>query len=184
MRPGLPARARAAGGLLVAALMALTLAGCATRPTAGEGQAWISGRLSVRVDEHAGQPARSLTADFDLRGDSEQGELLLNSTLGTRLASTYWRTGEAVLDLGKGPVSYPDLPSLSRAALGEVLPLQALPDWLAGRPWPGAAAQLRAGGFEQLGWQVLLGAFDQGRIDAVREQAPRVSVRVRREQPQ
>ncbi|HNU10684.1 MAG TPA: lipoprotein insertase outer membrane protein LolB [Rubrivivax sp.] len=174
---------RAAGGVAAAALT-LGLAGCATRPPADEAHPWISGRLSVRVAEYAGQAARGLDADFDLRGDSGQGELRLSSTLGTRLASTHWRAGEAVLDLGQGPVRYPDLASLSRAALGEVLPLQALPDWLAGRPWPGAQARMQADGFEQLGWQVLLGAFDQGRIDALREQPPRVSVRVRRVQPQ
>lgn len=166
---------QAAGALLAA----LTLAGCATRPPAEAAMPWTSGRLSVRVDATPASPARSLEADFDLRGDSHEGELRLNTALGSRLATTRWSADEAVLDTGQGETRYADLEALSRAALGEVLPLRALPDWLAGRPWPGAASVPRPAGFEQLGWQVSLAAFADGRIDAVRDEPPRVSVRVR-----
>ena len=136
------------------ALAVVGLVGCATRPTADAGMPWTSGRLSVRVEAAAAQPARSVNADFDLRGDGERGELRLSSPLGTMIAATRWAPGVAVLDQGQGEVRYADLDSLSRDALGEVLPLRALPDWLAGRPWAGAASVMQPSGFEQLGWTV------------------------------
>ena len=160
-------------------LVALVLVGCATRPAVEAASPWTSGRLSVRVDATPAGPASSLDADFDLRGDGRQGELRLSSPLGSRLATTRWSADEAVLDTGQGQTRYADLDALSRAALGEVLPLRALPDWLAGRPWPGAASAAGPAGFEQLGWQVSLAAFADGRIDAVRPEPPRVTVRVR-----
>lgn len=155
------------------------LAGCATRLPPDAAGPWTSGRLSLQVAAEAGRPARSLTADFDLRGDGRRGELRLSSPLGNRLATARWSPDEAVLDLGQGEQRYADLESLSRQALGEALPLRALPDWLAGRPWAGALAQPRAQGFAQLGWQVGLAGLSAGRIDAVREQPPRVQMQVR-----
>lgn len=171
----MPGPARSAGAWLAG----LVLAGCAVVPPADP--AWTSGRLSVRVAASPDRPAASLDAAFDLRGDGRQGELRLDTPWGARLATTRWSADEALLDTGQGEVRYPDLESLSRAALGEVLPLRALPDWLSGRPWSGAASLPLPAGFEQLGWQVSLAAFADGRIDAVREQAPRVVVRVRLE---
>lgn len=164
---------------LAAGAAALWLAGCATPPVADAGLHWTSGRLSLRVDASGEQAARSLEAGFDLRGDGEQGELRLATPLGMQLARARWTRDEAVLDLGRGESRYPSLESLSRAALGETLPLRALPDWLAGRPWPGAAAQPSAEGFEQLGWQISLAGWAHGRVEALREQPPRVLVRVR-----
>lgn len=171
---------RAAAGLAAVAALAL-LQACASAPRSGEGLPWTSGRLSLRVDASAAQAARSLEVGFDLRGDGVQGELHLATPLGTRLASARWSRDEAVLDVGRSEQRYPDLESLSRAALGEALPLRALPDWLAGRPWSGAKAHRLPDGFEQLGWQVSLARFDEGRIEALREQPPRVQVRVRLE---
>lgn len=172
----MPGSMRAAAAAVAAAAL---LQGCATPPVADEGLPWTSGRLVVRVDASDAQAARSLDADFDLRGDDEQGELRLSTPFGTRLVRARWTRDEALLDLGQGDTRYPDLESLSRAAVGEVLPLRALPDWLAGRPWPGAATQEEPEGFVQLGWQVSLVRFAEGRIEALREPPPRVLVRVR-----
>jgi outer membrane lipoprotein LolB len=169
---------------LAAALVAL-LGGCATRPTPDAGAAWTSGRLSLRVQADAGGDgggdgaARSLSAGFDLRGDGERGELRLSSPLGGVIAVARWAAGEAVLDTGAGPVAYPDLDSLSRHALGEPLPLRALPDWLAGRPWAGAASRAIDGGFEQLGWLLHTAERAAGRIDAERPAPPRIVLRLR-----
>ncbi len=171
-------RAAAATAALVAAVL---LQGCATPRVADDGPPWMSGRLSVRVDANAGQAARSLDAGFALRGDDEQGELRLATPLGTQIARARWTRDEALLDLGQGETRYPDLESLSRAAVGEVLPLRALPDWLAGRPWPGAAVRPGPEGFEQLGWQVSLARLAERRLEALREQPRRVLVRVRLE---
>lgn len=164
------------------ALLAALLTACAT-PPASDGLPWTSGRLSVRVEAAAGKPASSATAAFDLRGNAEQGELRLNSPLGTVMASARWAGDGAVLATGQGEARYPDLETLSREALGEVLPLRAFPDWLAGRPWAGAASTPRPDGFEQLGWRVSLVAFAQGSLEAVRDAAPMTVVRVRLEKP-
>ncbi|MFO1326494.1 MAG: lipoprotein insertase outer membrane protein LolB [Rubrivivax sp.] len=170
-------RGAAAAGLMLAAV----LGGCASRPPAGE--AWTSGRLALRVDAGAERAASAFSADFDLRGDDVQGELRLSSTIGTRIAQARWSASEALLDTGRGEQRYDDLESLSRDALGEVLPLRALPSWLAGRPWDRAPHEARAGGFDQLGWSVNLAGRAEGRIDAVRSAPPRVVVRVQLERP-
>jgi outer membrane lipoprotein LolB len=164
-------------------LVAATLWACATRPPADVAMPWTSGRLSVRVDATADRPASSVSADFDLRGDGRRGELRLSSPLGTLLAAARWSETDVVLDNGQQETRYLDLDSLSRATLGEVLPLRAFPDWVAGRPWAGAPSSTEAQGFAQLGWTVTLADAAEGRIEAVRPAAPRVSVRVRLERP-
>ena len=136
-------------------VVAVLLAACATPPPAPGEAPWTSGRLIVRVDESAGQAAQSLSAAFELRGNGESGELRLNSPLGTRVVQ------------------------LSRQALGEALPLAALPDWIAGRPWPVAPHVMAAEGFEQLGWSVRLARLAEGWIEARRAAPPQVLVRVR-----
>ena len=99
----------------------------------------VSGRLGVRIDAIGSQAAQSVNAGFELQGDGTSGELRLNSPLGTRIASARWSPGSAVLTDSDGEQRFVTLDELSRKALGETLPLAALPDWLAGRPWPGAA---------------------------------------------
>lgn len=164
-------------------LAVAALAGCASRPVAEGSMPWTAGRMSVQVSASADKAASHVSADFDLRGDSRSGELRLSTPLGTRLATTRWSDDEVVLDTGQGEVRYADLDSLSREALGENLPLRAFPDWLAGRPWPGAPSVMQPAGFEQLGWVVSLLGYADGRIDAVRVQVPQVTVRVRLERP-
>ncbi len=168
-------RRRLAGLVLASAL----LGACATRPQADAGDPWTSGRLSLQVDASAERPAHGVSASFDLRGNGDRGELRLTSPLGSLIAVARWDAGEASLDTGQGPVRYPDLDSLSRQALGEALPLAALPDWLAGRPWRGAASRAGEGGFEQLGWAIRTADLAEGRLQAERPAAPKVVVRVR-----
>ena len=166
---------------LVAAAL---LAGCATPvPRPGE-PAWTSGRLSLRVDATAAAPAQSLSAGFELQGGAQAGELRLNSPLGTRMVSARWSPGLAVLTTAEGERRFAGLDALSQQALGEALPLAALPDWLAGRPWPQAAHRSTTTGFEQLGWSVDLGQRDQGRVEAHRLAPPAVLLRVRLDNPQ
>ena len=165
------------------ALLASAVAGCATRaPQAGD--ELLSGRLQVGVEATAAQPSRSLTAAFELRGDAERGELQLATPLGMVLASARWAPGSAALSTaGGGTTNYDDLDALARDALGEALPLRALPDWLRGRPWPGAPSQPtqppRDPGFEQLGWSVSLARFAEGWVLAKRETTPAVTVRAK-----
>ncbi len=160
------------------------LAACATppRPAAGEAP-WIAGRMAVQIAATPQQAAQSLSAGFELRGSDHSGELRLNTPLGTRLAVARWSPGLAVLDDGQGEQRYASLDELARRALGESLPLAALPDWLAGRPWAAAPHRAVDTGFEQLGWRVDLSRQADGFISAAREAPPAVQVRIKLEAP-
>ncbi len=164
--------------LLLPALAAL-LAGCATPPRETADAGWTSGRLSVRIDASAEHGAQSMSAAFELRGDDRSGELRLSSPLGTRMATARWAPGLALLDNGDGEYAFENLEALSRRALGENLPLAALPDWLTGRAWPGAPHIATATGFEQLGWQVDLARRAEGWIETRRAAPPAVLMRVK-----
>lgn len=140
----------------------------------------LSGRLAVSV---AGQPERSFSTDFVLRGDAQAGELELGGPLGSIAARASWSATGAELRTAQGDLRRAASPeALAEEVFGEALPLTALPDWLRGRPWAGAAVLPRADGrpgFEQLGWQLDLDALSSGRIDARRLAPPGLSVRVR-----
>ncbi len=150
------------------------LAGCATRPPAGAD--WLNGRLAVKV---AGEPPRQFSSAFELRGDADRGELRLTSPLGSVLASATWAPGEARLVSASGEQGFADLDALAREALGEALPLRALPAWLHGRPWPGAPHRATPEGFEQIGWQVSLSRYAEGWLDVSRATPPVVTLRAR-----
>jgi len=138
----------------------------------------LSGRLALRVEA----PAHSFSADFDLRGDAERGQLHLTGPLGTTLGEAQWQPGAARLRTGESSQDFVSLDALSQSLFGQPLPLAALVDWLRGRPWPGAASTSRTDGFEQLGWAVDLSRYaGDGVIVATRERDPKLSVRVRLE---
>lgn len=163
------------------ALALLCLAGCAdlaTRPAAD-----LAGRLAVRVEAAAGTPARSFSADFDLRGDARRGQLRLTGPLGAMLADVHWEPGAVELTDAQGARRYATLDAMTQDLFGEVLPMAALIDWLRGRPWPGAPSRPRGDGFEQLDWRVGLARFAEGVLEAQRDRAPAVSVRARLERP-
>lgn len=164
-------------------LLAAPLAGCVTPPRPADAAPWTTGRLSVRIEASPDQAAQSMSAGFELRGTGDGGELRLNSPLGLRVASARWAPGLALLDAGDGERGYASLDELSRRALGEALPLGALPDWLQGRPWPGATHHTSADGFEQLGWQVQLQGRNEGWIELRRAAPPAVRVRVKLDEP-
>ncbi|MCU0968440.1 MAG: outer membrane lipoprotein LolB [Rubrivivax sp.] len=153
-------------------LALLAAAGCATRPDPG----WLAGRLVVL----GGDPGTAAwSAAFELRGDAAAGELRLSSPFGTTIAVATWDAVGARLESAEGTMAFDDLDALARRALGEPVPLRALPDWLRGRPWPGAPAEAGAGGFRQLGWQVDTEGLAVGRIEARRLLSPGRIVRVR-----
>ncbi|MBL8288377.1 MAG: outer membrane lipoprotein LolB [Rubrivivax sp.] len=176
-------------------MSAALLGACASAPPATENLALTaSGRLAVRVDATAERPAQSLSAAFEWRGDGERGELTLLSPLGSRIAQARWTPQDAWLVTPEGQARFESLEALAERAFGERIPLAAWPDWLAGRPWPGAAsaplaaaASASAGGagaagaapgFEQLGWRVDLARYSEGRIEAQRSAPPAVAVRI------
>ncbi len=159
----------------------LCLAGCAgltARPAAD-----LAGRLALQVDAAAGQPARSFSAEFDLRGDAQRGQLRLTGPLGGMLADVRWEPGSAELADAQGVRRYATLDAMTHDLFGEALPMAALIDWLRGRPWPGAPSRPQAEGFEQLDWRVGLARFAEGVLEARRERAPAVSLRARLERP-
>ena len=172
---------------LIALLSVLTLLlACATPPAPDPAVAqgpWTSGRLSLRADASADRAAQSLSAAFELRGSSTQGELRLLSPLGSVLAAAQWQPGLVLLNTPQGEQRFADLQALSIQALGESVPLAALPDWLAGRPWAGAPHQPQPGGFEQLGWQVQTDRLAEGWVSARRDSPPAVQLRVRLDRP-
>ncbi len=169
--------------------LAALLAGCASvgQPGFPQNAEALSGRLSVRVDSFAGEPARSVSAAFDLRGTPSAGQLNLATPLGTVLAQARWSGANAWLTTSDGETAYPNLEALSADMLGERLPVVALFDWLRGRPWPGAPSRAtiapQAPGFEQLGWAVDLTRWGDGWITAQRDTPPKVTVRAQVERP-
>ncbi|MFO1274289.1 MAG: lipoprotein insertase outer membrane protein LolB [Rubrivivax sp.] len=162
-------------------VLALLLAACATPTRPPPAAGWVAGKLSLRVEATDVQPERGLSALFELRGDADSGELQLTSPLGTLVAVARWAPGQAVLRTTEGEQRFGDLDALARGALGESLPLRALPAWLRGRPWDGAASRATTEGFEQLGWQVGLDRFAEGLITMTRPAPPAVTLRARLE---
>ena len=166
---------------------------CTTVPPAPPAEASdvLSGRLAVRVEPLASEAPRSVSAAFDLRGDSRAGTLGLSTPLGSMLAQARWSPAEVVLTTPRETRRFATLDELTREALGESVPIEAWFDWLRGRPWPGAASapldvatsvpsDEAAAGFRQLGWRVDLSRFASGTIAATRESpAPVVTVRIR-----
>ena len=172
---------RLAAHVLAAALalgLGLGLSACSTLQPAPPAPAAFAGRLSVKVES---DPPHAVAAAFELRGTPQAGQLDLATPLGSLMARARWSPAEVVLATPNEEKAYPDLDALTRAVLGESLPVPALFDWLRGRPWDGAPSERLADGFAQLGWTVSLAQFAQGAIEARRTQAPPVTVRARLE---
>jgi len=176
----------------VALAFTLVAAACTTVPPApSEASNVLSGRLALRVEPLADEAPRSVSAAFDLRGDSRAGTLGLSTPLGSMLAQARWSPAEVVLTTPRETRRFASLDALTREALGESVPIEAWFDWLRGRPWPGAPStpleaaptspsSSSAPGFRQLGWRVDLSQFGAGTIAAAREApAPIVTVRIR-----
>jgi outer membrane lipoprotein LolB len=173
---------RASTPLLALALIA---GGCASvpPPPIASGDA-LAGRLSVQVAPWQAQPARSLSAAFELRGSGERGALDLATPLGSVLAQAGWAPGQAWIVTTQGRRDFADTDALARELLGEAVPVAAMFDWLRGRPWPGAPSRGRGeAGFEQLGWSVDLSRFADLQVAVHRAAPPAVTVRAVLDKP-
>lgn len=167
----------------LASVLVLSLGACATAPPQPEPEPALVGRLVAQVSEVPGEPARQFSAGFELRGHALSGELDLLSPLGTVMARARWHDGGVQLATGNETYRFRSPADLSRRLLGEPLPLEALFDWLKGRPWEGAPHTVRPQGFEQAGWEVDLSGLSRGLL-AVQRDGPRpVRLRVRLELP-
>jgi outer membrane lipoprotein LolB len=172
---------RAASAALLTAAAAL-LQACVSHPPPLAGQVY-SGRLAVRTDAAAAQEAHAVSGQFELSGNASSGQLVLTSPLGTTVARARWSRPEgglgepSLIELEADGTTrrYATLDEMMQRAIGDQLPLAAMFDWLAGRPWPAAAARRAADGpsFAQLGWQVDLSRFAaSGLISATRSAPP------------
>ena len=170
--------------------LALLLQACATHPPPLPGHVW-SGKLGVRTDAAPNSPARSMSGQFELSGNASSGQLILTSPIGTTVARARWsdpvgaqaEPSRIELEADGATTRYATLEDMMQRAIGDQLPLAAMFDWLAGRPWPAAPVQRAADGssFDQLGWHVDLAQLAGNQlIDAQRPQpAPALHVRVK-----
>lgn len=150
---------QAAGVFL--AFATFLIAGCASLTGDKAGLAsemqW-SGRLSIKV---FGAAAQAFAADFDLSGNPQAGALVLYSPLGTTAAQMRWTPDGASLISAGETRHFATLNALVLQATGTELPVQALFDWLQGRPT------------NVPGWTADLSALQQGRLLATRiEEGP------------
>lgn len=176
------------GRSIGAALLVVALTGCATvspppqTPAAVSGSTGpaFAGRLAIAVEAEGESPPRAFSGGFDLRGDADRGTLALATPFGTAVAEARWQPSEVLLVTPRDTRRYPTVAALTRDALGESVPLEALFDWMQGRPWPGAASGPAERGFSQLGWRVDTTGLAEGRLAARRTApGPAVDVRIR-----
>ena len=147
-------------------LSLLWITGCA-QPTpqiaAGEEPAW-SGRIALQVED---QSSQSFSAMFELRGNAQNGGLVLLSPLGNRLAQLDWQNGHAQLQSGQETRTSDSLDSLLQEVTGTRIPVDALFSWLQGM-------QVSA-----TGWQADLSGIASGRLTARRDDpAPKATLRI------
>lgn len=157
------------------------LAGCATRQPPPPGGDLLTGRLILQIGASGSQPPRQWSAGFELRGSARAGELDLTSPLGTVVAQARWQPGQAELLQGLESMRFEGLAELSRQLLGEAVPLEALFDWLRGRPAPQAPHQLTSSGFVQQGWNIEITGLAEGLFIARRTSEPAITLRARLE---
>lgn len=177
------ARCRAWLGWWISASGFVLAAGCATppatRPLDESGGGPLAGRLALQVAASPQSAARQDTVAFELRGSSRAGELVLTSPIGTVMAKASWAPGGAELRTAEGSRRFDSVEALAADVLGEPLPLQALTDWLRGRPWAGAPHSPSPLGFVQEGWEVETSTLAQGLLTARRSAAPAITLRAR-----
>ncbi len=134
--------------LLAAALAVVGLAGCASLPAAPPGvpQQVVSGRFAVTAQ--ANGRSESGSGRFTLTTAGPSLTLDLSTPVGTTLARLERTASGARLtaprdDGGMTTVTGTDADAMMRDAFGWSIPVDGLADWLAGRPAPGAPAEVR-----------------------------------------
>jgi outer membrane lipoprotein LolB len=158
---------RPAKAVLLATALALGLSACQSLPTPSSASVsatrW-NGRLALNVQS---DPPQQWAAGFELQGQPSLGQLRVLSPVGTVVVVLNWDPASATLRTADREVAFSNLDELTRAAMGQPLPLAALFDWLEGKP---TAVE---------GWTVDLSRHAQGRIVALRHTpAPAAELRV------
>jgi outer membrane lipoprotein LolB len=115
------------------------------------------------------EPAQSMAAGFELRGNPSQGELQLFSPFGSTLAVLSWTPNQASLQQhGTQQQNSGSLDDLVAQATGAQIPVMALFDWLNDIP---TAVK---------GWQADLSHLSEGRLQVQRlEPLPAVELRLK-----
>lgn len=143
--------------LAALALASVFIAGCA-HPTGGSGPkdsktAFWSGRLALQV---ASEPPQAFFSSFELKGNADDGELLLFTPLGSTFAALAWTPTSARLTQGGEVRAFGSVDELVQAATGASFPVTALFAWLDG-------VQTSV-----TGWTADLSQLDRGRLSAMR----------------
>ncbi len=152
------------GGLL----LALLISACANTPLQKTASSnYWQGKLAVKV---FGKPVQAFSANFELQGQAEQGELVLTTPLGTTVARMQWTAQSATL-YAQGTVrQFDSLAELAWHVTGAELPVASLFAWLQGIP---EAAP---------GWEADLSEAAQGRISGRHTEAVAAEFRILVEQ--
>jgi outer membrane lipoprotein LolB len=163
---------------LLAALAVLALGACGSLPRAGQGQALtaaqlesfqLAGRINLRIEKEA-FPGRIRWSHSPSRE-----ELWFYSPVGAAVARLQQDEAGALLVDSQGQeYRAQDVQSLAAEVLGWDLPLEGLPYWVRGLPWPQAEPaeverdeQGRLTSLQQAGWQVSYLAWSSSRPDAL-----------------
>lgn len=85
------------------------------------------GRLSLKVLQ---EPPEHISANFEINGRPEQGELALFSPIGTTLAVARWNPNSAELLEGQKVKSFVSVQAMTHQLTGNSLPLPEIMTWL------------------------------------------------------
>lgn len=110
----------------------VSLSGCALfsstpRQPALERMGHWQGRLSLKVLQ---EPPEQFSANFEINGRPEQGELVLYSPIGTTLAVAHWSPDSAELLQGQKVQTFVSVQAMTQQLTGNSLPLPELLAWL------------------------------------------------------
>jgi outer membrane lipoprotein LolB len=169
---------RRTGAVLLAALLAILLPACAgisgsrkaSFLTPADLESFeLSGRINLRVDKE-GFPGR-----VRWKHAPRRDELWFYSPVGAAVAHLRQDEQGALLVNAQGKeYRAEDLRTLAADVLGWDLPLEGLPYWVRGLPWPGSEAidlqhddQGRLSRLQQAGWQVSYLAWNGRGSDAL-----------------
>ena len=132
----------------------------------------FSGRLSLRVHQPRTGATDGGTLLFEFDGSPEAGTLVLQTVIGTAVATARWNAQGAEIVTAQGRQTGPRLDDVAGALLGQALPLAAILQWVRAEPWPLAPHRMRTAGFDQLGWSISLEAWHEGVVTAHRSAHP------------
>ncbi len=175
---GIGARVRPSCRAALAACAAaglLALAGCATAPSQPPSSVHVApysetqelhGTMSANFTRDGNR--ESVTGNFEWRQSAARTDITLTSQFGQTIAVIAVTPQGATLNDGKNPLrSAPDINQLSRDALGWMLPVAGLRDWLQGHAIgadgkPFAASQAVNTVKTKDGWQLSYVTWQEG----------------------